>query len=67
MNKAIILFSSKIILPKRICLIKKNIAEKGIKKWEISEKVEKKLKKGYRRLLEKKGGDNPWSKKLLLR
>jgi hypothetical protein len=50
-----------------ICLIKKNIAEKGIKKREISEKVEKKLKKGYHRLLEKKGGDNPWLKKLLLR
>jgi hypothetical protein len=49
-----LLFSSKIILPKRICLIKKNIAEKGIKKREISEKVEKKLKKGYHQLLEKK-------------
>jgi hypothetical protein len=39
------LFSSKIILPKRIYLIKKNIAEKGIKKRENSEKVEKKLKR----------------------
>jgi hypothetical protein len=32
----------------------KNIAEKGIKKRENSEKVEKKFKKGYHQLLEKK-------------
>jgi hypothetical protein len=32
----------------------KNIAEKGVKKREIPEKVEKKLKKGYHQLLEKK-------------
>ena len=45
----------------------KNITEKGIKKRENSEKVEKKFKKGYHQLLEKKGDDNPLSKKLLLR
>jgi hypothetical protein len=43
----------------------KNIAAKGIKKRKKSEKVEKKLKKGYHQLLEKKGSDNLWSKKLL--
>jgi hypothetical protein len=32
----------------------KNIAEKGVKKRENFEKVEKKLKKGYHQLLEKK-------------
>ena len=50
-----------------ICLIEKEITKKAIKKEEKMKGLEKKLKKGYHQLLEKKGGDNPWSKKLYLR
>ena len=59
------LFSSKIILPKEVCLIKKNITVKDKGKEEKMERVEKRLKKGYH--LRKKGGDNPCLKKTSLR